>query len=48
MNRVRIVIPELKPVMQIKLSYNLESATGDTMRGDLFGTIHTLGDVTKE
>jgi len=48
MNRVRIVIPDLKPVMQIKLSYNLESATGDTMRGELFGTIHTLGDVTKE
>ncbi len=39
---VRIELPDLKPVQQFKVKYDLESAEGEAVRGEAFGTIHEL------
>ena len=39
---VRLSLPDLKPVQQFKVKYDLESADGQTVRGEAFGTIHEL------
>lgn len=39
---LRLIIPDLKPVMQFKLKYDLESVAGETMRGEAYGTIHEI------
>ena len=39
---VRLHVPEVVPVMQMKIAYNLESATGDRVRHEIYNTIHAL------
>ena len=39
---LRIELPDLKAVQQFKVKYDLESADGETIRGEAFGTIHEL------
>jgi hypothetical protein len=41
---VFLEIPDLKPAMQIMISYQLKSADGVEMKGDVVGTIHVLGE----
>ena len=40
---VFLQIPNLAPVMQMKIHFDLETAAGDEMIGELHNTIHTLG-----
>jgi hypothetical protein len=35
-------IPELKPVMQMSIKYDLKSADGAELRGEVVNTIHAL------
>jgi hypothetical protein len=35
-------IPELRPAMQTQLKYDLKSADGKELRGQIIGTIHAL------
>ena len=39
---ITLKIPGLKPVMQMKIAYNLETATGDRLRNEIYNTIHRL------
>jgi hypothetical protein len=39
---VFLEIPELRPVMQFKLQYNLEGTDGAVIRNDFYATIHQL------
>ncbi len=39
---VRIEIPELKPVMQMKIKYNLQAADGSEIKQEVFNTIHRV------
>ena len=40
---VLLEIPNLAPVMQMKIEFDLETANGDEMIGALHNTIHALG-----
>jgi type 1 glutamine amidotransferase len=40
---VFLEIPDLRPVMQMKISCNLDSADGQEIRTDVYNTIHALG-----
>lgn len=40
---VRLVIPELKPVMQLRIKLDLASEDGEPMEFDIYGTIHRMG-----
>lgn len=37
-------IPDLRPAMQMRIRYNLDSAEGDLVKGTIHHTIHRLGD----
>jgi type 1 glutamine amidotransferase len=39
---VTLVVPEVKPVMQIKVKYDLETQGAEAARGEVFGTIHKV------
>ncbi len=39
---VRIKVDQVVPVMQMKIAYNLDSATGGRIRGEIYNTIHQL------
>ncbi len=39
---VFLAIPDIQPVMQMKVSYNLEDADGGRVRGELHNSIHRL------
>ncbi|MBL9138037.1 MAG: hypothetical protein JNK85_19375 [Verrucomicrobiales bacterium] len=39
---VRLEIPDLRPVMQFGLKFNLDAADGTPAAGELYGTIHQL------
>lgn len=39
---ITLEIPDLRPVMQMKIAYNLETATGDRLRNEIYNTIHRL------
>lgn len=39
---VFLEVPAIQPVMQMKISWNIESAKGEKMRGELHNTIHAL------
>mgnify|MGYP002623841460 CR=1 FL=1 len=41
---VFLAIEDVKPVMQMKIRYNLESDGGDTIKGEIHNTINTVGD----
>ncbi|MCH2206464.1 MAG: malectin domain-containing carbohydrate-binding protein [Lentisphaerales bacterium] len=41
---VFLEIPDIAPVMQIKTSFNIKSATGARVKSDLYHTIHKLGN----
>jgi len=41
---VHLELPDIRPVMQMQIRFNLESAAGETVRGEIFNTIHRLGD----
>ena len=41
---VSLTIPDLAPVMQMKIHFDLETADGEEMIGDLHNTIHALAD----
>ncbi|MEI6232194.1 MAG: DUF6797 domain-containing protein [Planctomycetota bacterium] len=36
-------IPEIQPVMQMKIKYNIKSADGKTLKQEIINTIHALG-----
>ena len=38
-----LLIPEIKPVMQMEIKYNLKAADGQLVRGNIYNTIHRLG-----
>jgi type 1 glutamine amidotransferase len=40
---VFLEIPDLRPVMQMKISYRLDAADGTEMKQDVYNTIHALG-----
>ncbi len=40
---VFLEIPELKPVMQMAIKYNLKTADGAEMKGEIVNSIHALG-----
>jgi hypothetical protein len=40
---VFLEIPDLRPVMQMKISCNLDAADGGEIRTDIYNTIHALG-----
>jgi hypothetical protein len=40
---VFLEIPDLKPVMQMQIQYNLNAVDGKTVRGEIYNTIHRLG-----
>jgi glucose/arabinose dehydrogenase len=40
---VFLEIPNLQPVMQMQIKYNVNSAEGKTLRGEIFNTINQLG-----
>lgn len=40
---VFLEIPDLKPVMQMKIKYNLDAADGASLRQEIYHTIHRLG-----
>ncbi|MBX3748437.1 MAG: hypothetical protein KF833_24285 [Verrucomicrobiae bacterium] len=39
---VRLEVPDLQPVMQFGLRFNLDTADGDPAAGEMYGTIHRL------
>lgn len=39
---VFLAIPDIQPVMQMRITWNLESAAGERVRGELHNTIHRL------
>lgn len=39
---VRLEVPDLQPVMQFGLRFNLDTANGDPAAGEMYGTIHRL------
>jgi len=41
---VFLEIPELRPAMQMQVKYDLKSADGAELRGQVTGTVHALGD----
>ena len=41
---VFLEIPTLRPVMQMRIQYNVDSAEGKSIRGDIFNTINRLGN----
>ena len=41
---VFLEIPGLKPVMQMAIKYNLKTAEGAELKGEIVNTIHALGD----
>lgn len=40
--QVFLKIPEIRPVMQMEIRYNLDSSAGDRVRGRIYQTIHRL------
>ncbi len=40
---VFLAVPDLRPVMQMEIRYNLRSSDGDRVRGSIYNTIHALG-----
>ena len=40
---VFLEVPDLKPVMQMQIGYDLEAADGTQVRGDVYNTVHALG-----
>lgn len=40
---VFLEIPNLQPVMQMKIRYNVNSSEGESIRGEIFNTINRLG-----
>ena len=40
---VWLQIPDLKPAMQLQLRYNVKTAAGQPVRGEVYHTIHHLG-----
>jgi hypothetical protein len=36
-------VPDIKPVMQVKISYKIKAADGSPVSSDIHGTIHNLG-----
>jgi hypothetical protein len=40
---ILVEVRELGPAMQLWLRYNLKSAAGKPLRGDVYHTIHRLG-----
>ena len=40
---VFLEIPQIRPVMQMRVEWNLNAADGAVLRGELFNTIHHLG-----
>jgi hypothetical protein len=41
---VFLEIPELKPVMQMSIKYQIKSADGHDLDGEVVNTIHGLGE----
>ena len=39
---VLLEIPDLRPVNQMEIKYNLTFADGKTLRGEIYNTIHRL------
>jgi hypothetical protein len=39
---VTLELPEIQPVMQMKIKFNLETADGKPLRSEIFNTIHAL------
>jgi hypothetical protein len=39
---VLLVIPDIQPVMQIKIATNIDAADGTTMKYDVIGTINRV------
>jgi len=35
-------LPDIQPVMQMKIKFNLETADGEPLRSEIFNTIHAL------
>ena len=42
---VFLTIPNLQPVMQMKVEWNINTAAGAPVRGELYHTIHRVHDV---
>jgi len=40
---VFLEVPNLRPVMQMQIGYDLEAADGTQVRGDVYNTVHSLG-----
>jgi hypothetical protein len=40
---VFLQIPDLKPAMEMQLRYNVNTASGKTLRGQMYHTVHQLG-----
>lgn len=40
-------IPDIKPVMQMQIQYNINAADGKTMRGEIYNTINRVGATKK-
>ena len=41
---VFLELPGIRPVMQMHIRFNLETAKGETLRSEVFNTIHALGE----
>jgi hypothetical protein len=40
---VFLEVPNLRPVMQMQIGYDLEAADGTQVRGDVYNTVHAIG-----
>ncbi|MCI0744795.1 MAG: hypothetical protein L0Y58_05240 [Verrucomicrobia subdivision 3 bacterium] len=47
-NSVFLEIPNLRPVMQMAIQYNIHAADGKTMRGEILNTINRLGEASQQ
>jgi hypothetical protein len=45
--QLRLLLPEIEPVQQMEISYQLKGADGAVVSGTLENTIHVLGDAGK-
>lgn len=41
---VFLEVPDLKPVMQVEIKYNVDTQRGDALRNTIYGTINRLGE----
>jgi hypothetical protein len=42
--QLRLLLPEIEPVHQMEIRYQLKGADGTVVNGTLQNTIHVLGD----